>query len=244
MSSPFTYLITGASRSIGLAYVRALLAARPEAKVVAAVRSPDTAEQLKKVAEENNGRVLIVKVDLVDAESCKAAAETLEKSGFLSPSDGLDCLINVAGILGNAVAPSETSPSDVLETISTNVGGTINVTQAFLPLLRKGEGKQNFTISSSCGSVERFGGNTMYSAYSVSKAALNMYQSKLAAELGKDDFTVVTVCPGYVATDFNNYQGNLSLEESVNPTLANIFLKATAKENGLFLQYDGTVVPW
>ncbi|GAA5902410.1 hypothetical protein JCM6882_002742 [Rhodosporidiobolus microsporus] len=241
----FTYLITGASRGLGLAYVSALLAARPDAMVVATARNPDTAEQLKKVAEENEGRVFLLKLDVADAESCKAAAEELEKSGFLGDS-GLDALINNAGIPGSAhsSSPSETTPTDLLETFSTNVFGVVNVTQAFLPLLRKGQGKQLFTISSSCGSIEWFGKNALYPAYSISKTAVNMYMRKVAVELEPEGFTVITVCPGYVKTDFNSGGGVLSLSESVEPTLANIFLKVSPKDNGRFIQYDGETVPW
>ncbi|GAA5891970.1 hypothetical protein JCM6882_007424 [Rhodosporidiobolus microsporus] len=243
VSTPFTYLITGASRSLGLAYVKRLLDQRPEAKIVAAARAPEKADALKQVADENEGRVFLLKLDLQDAEGCKNAAQELEKSGFLG-DNGLDCLINNAGILGSVVDPTATSAADLLEPLATNLFGTANVTQAFLPLLNAGQGKQIFTISSTCGSIEDFGNNTLYTAYSVSKCALNMYMSKIASELGPKGFTVVTVCPGYTATDFNNYAGSLSIEQSVHPTVANIFLAATAKENGHFIRYNGERVPW
>ena len=115
-----TYLITGSSRSLGLGYTRELLKAGH--RVIAAVRNPSTgAEQLSPLSKEfGDSKLYLLKCDVTDSKSTQVsflslqfffdsmlnrsslaqeAAETLEKSGFISES-GLDCVIANAGVLG------------------------------------------------------------------------------------------------------------------------------------------------
>ncbi|WP_260607277.1 SDR family NAD(P)-dependent oxidoreductase [Chitinophaga polysaccharea] len=49
--------------------------------------------------------------------------------------------------------------------------------------------------------------------YNSSKAALNMYTINLAYELRDTPFKVNAVCPGFFATDFNNYRGTGTVQE-------------------------------
>lgn len=98
----------GASRSLGLGYTRALLAARPEARVVAAARNPSSAPDLQALAKEdaNKDRVYLLQLDVEDKEQVAKAAKELEASGFLQ--NGLDALIHNAGVaLNHQVKPSQ-----------------------------------------------------------------------------------------------------------------------------------------
>ncbi|GAA6042187.1 hypothetical protein JCM8097_005004 [Rhodosporidiobolus ruineniae] len=241
-----TYLVTGASRSLGLGYTRALLAHSPSTRVVAAVRNPSTADQLQALAAEeaNKGRVYILKLDVEDRDGCFAAAKELERSGFLA-GKGLDALVNNAGVsLENQLKPSEVTPEALLANLSPNLFGPINCTAAFLPLLRQGRSKQIITVSSVCGSVERFGGLTNRAAYSASKTAANMWTRKLAVELEPEGFTTVMFHPGYVKTDINSGGGDITTKEAVELALKNVFHRLTPADNGSFLSYDGEVMPW
>lgn len=66
--SSFTYLISGASRSLGLGYSRALLASSQQVKVVAGARNPSSAEQLQALQKEvGKDRLYILKLDVEDA---------------------------------------------------------------------------------------------------------------------------------------------------------------------------------
>ena len=88
-------LITGASRGLGLAFVKELVT-RPSSevsKIIAATRRE--APALNEIASSSSGRVSIVKLDVTDHDSInKAVTETKTILG----SQGLDVLINNAGI--------------------------------------------------------------------------------------------------------------------------------------------------
>ncbi|POY74993.1 hypothetical protein BMF94_1969 [Rhodotorula taiwanensis] len=244
--SAFTYLITGASRSLGLGYTRQLLQSGKHVRVVAGARSPSSAEDLQKLRKEvGEDRLYILKLDVEDSAQVANSVKELESSGFLK--DGaLDCLINNAGVArAHSKNPSQVTPEDVMDNLQTNLFGVIHVTSSFLPLLKKGKGKQIFGVSSTCGSIGGpFGENQSATAYCISKAALNMYSRKLSRELEKDGFTVVVFHPGYVKTDMNSGQGDLTTEEAVRLATENIFLKLGQEENGSFWRYDGERMPW
>ncbi|GAA5922619.1 hypothetical protein JCM3775_005795 [Rhodotorula graminis] len=243
---PFTYLITGASRSLGLGYAKELLASSPDVRVVAAARNPSSAEGLQALANDaaNKGRVYLLQLDVENKEQVANAAKELEDSGFLGES-GLDALVNNAGVAADAkFKPSELEPEHVLSNIGVNVFGVLNVTKQFVPLLKKGQGKQIFVLSSVCGSIEEFGKNTMVTGYCISKAAVNMYTAKLASELGPEGFTVIMFHPGYVSTDINNKSGEIEVEEATALALKNVFQAAKPELNGSFLRYTGEKMPW
>jgi len=65
MPSPKVFLITGANRGIGLEYVKQIVAGDSEARVIAAARNPDEAEELQALVKANEGRVATLKLDLV-----------------------------------------------------------------------------------------------------------------------------------------------------------------------------------
>ena len=74
MSSQMTtYLISGASRGLGLETARQLLATSQQNRVIAAARSPQKAELLQKLIAENPGRIEAVTMDVADPASIKVA---------------------------------------------------------------------------------------------------------------------------------------------------------------------------
>jgi len=80
-------VVTGAGRGLGLEFVRQLL---PRAKcLIATVRDPERATELKELARDNAGTLKIVRLDLSDEESIRRAVEEI---GKLVTS--LDLLIN------------------------------------------------------------------------------------------------------------------------------------------------------
>ncbi|GAA5990058.1 hypothetical protein JCM5350_003427 [Sporobolomyces pararoseus] len=244
-----TYLLTGASRGLGLNYTKELLKSSPSVRVVAAVRDPSNASQLEPVKKEFGDRLFVVKCDVTSSESTKEAARALEDSGFLKSSGGLDVVIANAGVAGGGFKSSTQFSEEELQlSVSTNLFGVVNTVNAFLPLLRKGEKKQIFVTSSLVGSLSsEWARKPFASAYSASKAAVNMYAIKLSAELGEEGFTVIPFHPGYVKTDMNaetDTTGALEPSEAAELALKNVFAKATKEHNGKFLSHDGTELPW
>jgi NAD(P)-dependent dehydrogenase (short-subunit alcohol dehydrogenase family) len=80
-----TYLITGASRGIGLQFVKQLLARGD--RVIAGARSPSTATYLQEI---KNDKLQIIQLDVTDINSIKAAAAEVDR---IAP-EGIDVLIN------------------------------------------------------------------------------------------------------------------------------------------------------
>jgi len=91
-----SYLITGASRGIGLA-IADLLASRPASEVstVFAAFRTET-DELKQLVSKSAGRVQQVKIDVTDEASTKQAAAEVEKQ---LDGKGLDVLVNGAGVM-------------------------------------------------------------------------------------------------------------------------------------------------
>ncbi len=63
--SPTTYLVTGASRGIGLGLVKHLLAEDGDAHILAAAREPEAAAELQLLVEAHGERLVTLKLDLV-----------------------------------------------------------------------------------------------------------------------------------------------------------------------------------
>jgi len=94
------------------------------------------------------------------------------------------------------------------------------MTQAFIDLLRKADQPRIVNVSSSgCSLTLHSDPSWKYythkaAVYPASKAALNMYTTDLAYELRDTNFKVNAVCPGFVATDFNNHRGTGTVQEA------------------------------
>jgi NAD(P)-dependent dehydrogenase (short-subunit alcohol dehydrogenase family) len=89
----------------------------------------------------------------------------------------------------------------VREALELNLLGAWQVTQAFVPLLRRSDHPRIINVSSTAGSFEA--GLTARAgtpAYGVAKAALNALTVELATELKADGVLLNAVCPGYTAT--------------------------------------------
>ncbi|GAA5845378.1 hypothetical protein JCM11251_005649 [Rhodosporidiobolus azoricus] len=239
----FTYLITGASRSLGLGFATELLAQRPDARIIAAARNPEKADGLQKLIQQyGKDKLYLLKMDVEDKASVESAAKELESSGFLE-NGGLDALINNAGVARHhELKPSQITADSVLANLGPNFFGVINVNSGFLPLLRKGKGKEIYALSSLTGSIGQWGVNAQTTSYSISKVSLNMYLSKLAAELKDEGFKVTMFHPGYVATDMNSYGGDISIKEATESSTKNVFLSSHPSPS--FINYKGETLLW
>jgi NAD(P)-dependent dehydrogenase (short-subunit alcohol dehydrogenase family) len=164
-----TILVTGASSGIG--WATSLELAEKGWRVFAAVRKEADA---KKLRDTSSGKITTVIMDIVDYESVKRGAQEIEKA---LGGAGLDALFNNAGI--SVQGPLEIIPIELFEQqIRVNVFGHVFVTQTFLPLLRKAQGRIVFTSSES-------GRMTLplMAPYSASKVALEAVANALRIEL-------------------------------------------------------------
>lgn len=222
-----TVLITGANRGIGLEMARQL--SERGDKVIATARKPDEASGLKALA------VRVEQLDVTDTASVQALAARLE-------GVPIDLLINNAGVGGQKTNDLEaTNFDEVAKTFDVNSLGPMRVTQALLPNLEAGKGRTVVQISSIMGSIEQNRGG--YYGYRASKAALNMLNKSLAAELGKQGFVCVVMHPGWVKTRMGGAAAPVEPEDSV-AGIFEVIDGLVPEDNGRFIDYQGNSIPW
>ena len=233
-SFPFTVsaseglvLVTGANRGIGLEYVEQLQARGYD--VIGTARKPEQADELKATGAR------VEQLDVTDAASVAGLAERLD-------GVAIDILINNAGMLNRTDSTLDTLDFEVMErSFQVNSLGPLRVTQALLPNLRAGEGKTVVNITSRMGSIEQTNGGPY--SYRTSKAALNIINKIISAELADEGFVNIVMHPGWVRTDMGGESATLSKTESVSGMLG-VIEGLTAESNGKFFNYDGTGLPW
>jgi NAD(P)-dependent dehydrogenase (short-subunit alcohol dehydrogenase family) len=179
-------MITGASTGIGEAC--ALRLDRAGWRVFAGVRRAEDATRLRAALSERSHPVI---VDVTDAASIAGA---VGKVTSVLRDDGLAALVNNAGI---AVAgPLEFLPLDEFRRqLEVNVTGQLAVTQACLPLVRRGRGRIVFM-----GSISGLVTLPMLGPYCASKYALEALTDALRLELQPWGVHVSIIEPAGVAT--------------------------------------------
>lgn len=197
-------IITGASSGIGKA-LAVLLASRYQAKLVLNARSAKLLESTVKLVEAAGGEAIGVAGDIAEESlSQKLVSTCVEKFG------GVDILVNNAG-LAKPGKIDELTPEDWKFVFGVNFFGALYATYAVLPsFLSQGHGKI-VNVSSVAGKVS-FPGSVCYAA---SKFALTGMSEGMGAELAKKNIDVITVCPGWVRTEF--FEKN-NVGQRKNPT--------------------------
>lgn len=180
-------LITGASTGIGEATALAL--ARAGWHVLAGVRDPDTAPQLRQRGAAD-GWITPMRLDVTDHDSLATA---LAEVGQRVPGGRLDALVNNAGI--GDLAPTQTvSPQTLRAIFEVNVVGVVAVTQAALPLMGSG-GRLVFVGSVGDRITMPFGGPLTSSKWAIASLA-----EALRLELACEGIAVSIVEPGSIRT--------------------------------------------
>ncbi|KAG6554135.1 hypothetical protein Mapa_004051 [Marchantia paleacea] len=252
-------LVQGASRGLGLEFVRQLLSRRADSNIIATCRNPDAAEKLNTLMEQFPQRLSILPLDVTIESSIEAAAKAVNSS-----HGRLDLLVNTAGILhvANVVQP-ETSISrlnlqSMLLTYQINAAGPILVTKHMWSLLKAGRGRDTVkapavvaNLSARVGSIgdNQIGG---WYSYRASKSALNQLTKTASVESARQKASIVCILlhPGTVDTDLskpfqrNVPQGKLFTPEYSVERLLGIIDKAQLSDNGKFFAWDGQEIPW
>ncbi|KAI0695678.1 short-chain dehydrogenases/reductase [Cerioporus squamosus] len=199
-----SYVVTGASRGIGLEFVRQL--SQDQNNIVFGLaRNPQNAPKL--VALQKAAlNIHIIKADLDDTNSLKAAAAEVSKV----TGGSLDYLINNGAYtavehanLNITQFPDEkTLEHDLIAAFRTNVVGVAHTINAFLPLLRKGSAKKVITLSTGLAATDVILASSfnVNPQYPISKAAVNMLVAEYAVSLKDEGFTFLALSPGVVNT--------------------------------------------
>ena len=184
---PQSVLITGGSRGIGAACVRAF-AARGCRVAFLYIRSDEAAALLS--AETG---ALAVKADVADRDAVFAAvARVAEVNG------SIDCLVNNAGIAQFRLF-TDITPEEWKKMLDVNLGGVFHCTQAVLPQMIREKYGRIINLSSIWGLT----GASCEVHYSAAKAGIIGLTRALAKELGPSGITVNCVAPGVIETEMN-----------------------------------------
>lgn len=228
-------LITGANRGIGRE-LAAQLADRGHTVVVAARSAAAARSAVAELTDAAAARTVVPLVlDVIDPDSVRTAVDTVR-----ADLGRLDVLVNNAAIHFDVWQSAVEADLDVVaEALHTNLIGTWRVTQAFLPLLRRGRSPRIVNVSSEQASLTRMAAGAP--AYRTSKVALNGLTRVLAAELSDAGITVDAASPGWTATDMGG-EGGRPITDGAESIRRVIELPA-GTGTGRFFQ-DGTELPW
>src|SRR5213083_3263214 len=179
------WFITGATRGMGVDFVKAALAAGHT--VVATGR--DSNAVAKAVGRSDN--LLVLKLDVTNrADAVAAVQAAVDQFGRI------DVLVNNAG---NFFAGyfEELTPEQIERQLGTLLIGPMNVTRAVLPVMRKQRSGHIISISSTAGIV----GFAFCSAYAASKFGVEGWMESLQQEVAPFGITTTIVNPGFFRTE-------------------------------------------
>lgn len=184
-------LVTGGSKGIGRGI--ATVFARAGANVAIAARSAtDLDEAVGALDALGSGKVVGVRVDVSDRQSCTEMAETA-----VAAFGGLDVLCANAGIFPDAPLATMT-PEQLNEIMGINVNGTFFAVQACLDaLIASGSGRIVLT-SSITGPITGYPG---WSHYGATKSAQLGFMRTAAIELAPHKITVNAILPGNIMSE-------------------------------------------
>jgi len=216
------WFVTGAGRGMGLEIAKAALATGNS--VVATGR--DIAKVAKALGKSEN--LLVVKLDVTQAGDAESAVKaTIDRFGRI------DVLVNNAASF-YAGYFEELTPEQIELQLATSLLGPMNVTRAFLSVMRKQRSGKIISISSTAGLT----GYEYCTAYSASKFGLDGWMEALQAEVEPFGIETLIVNPGFFRTELlseesTNYAATIIADYSERNALQHAFWKSqNGKQSG------------
>ncbi|MEM9530437.1 MAG: SDR family oxidoreductase [Pseudomonadota bacterium] len=250
-----TVLITGSNRGIGFEFAKQY--AEGGATVIATCRTPASAGDLSKLAEEHNN-IRILQLDVTNAEHVAAVKKALA-------GEPIDILINNAGLVD--FSPSQEFGQVDYELVSrminVNALGALRVAEALVDNVAASEQKKLINITSSAGSIGAIS-RPGFLGYRASKATLNSIMHNLSLQLAEREILVGLINPGTVDTrgildmtmetappQFKPAvqmiaSGQLTMQRTPDAVenLMGIISSMTADDAGRFINHTGETLPW
>jgi NAD(P)-dependent dehydrogenase (short-subunit alcohol dehydrogenase family) len=183
------YFIAGASRGIGLEFVKQLVE-RPKAIVFVF----ELRHLLKNIGSSSPKNLTILKCDVTSDHDISNCVKAIAESGYKR----VDVLVNNAGI-DNFLPIRTTTPEQLQWVLETNLVAPLRVMKAFIPLISASSIKKISCMSSDFGSITNHD-RKEFGAYNVSKAGLNALVVQFKNEYAKDGITFIPMHPGHVCS--------------------------------------------
>ncbi|KAI1772709.1 NAD(P)-binding protein [Hypoxylon cercidicola] len=178
------FIVTGASRGLGLAVAQSLIRASHKVFLVAR-----TEKDLQALKEQHASSVDFMAVDLADL---KVAPKIIDST--LKAFGKIDGIVVNHGVLSPITRISESSGDEWRCAYDINVFSAVALIKEAIPELRKSKGRVVFVSSGAA-----FGAYAGWGAYGTSKAALTHFCAHLAVE--EPSITSVAISPGKVDTE-------------------------------------------
>ncbi|MBW8721950.1 MAG: SDR family oxidoreductase [Polaromonas sp.] len=215
-------LVIGASRGIGLEFVRQYVA--DGAQVIATARDDEGLQRLKGMGAK------ALRLDVALPTSISGLA-------WLLDGEEIDIALYVAGVFPQGCADTPPTREEFDRAMHTNVLGAMQAIPQVAPMVeavRGGKGRFAFISSgmAKIGGVE----NSRGWIYRASKAALNMVVASAQHDYPKA--IMVAMSPGWVQTDMGGEDAPLTVVQSVT-AMRTALAGLTPAHKGVFLNYDG-----
>ncbi|MBW8845151.1 MAG: SDR family oxidoreductase [Burkholderiales bacterium] len=218
-------LIVGASRGLGLEFVRQYRAAG--ARITATARDDSALVRLGEYGVKG------IKLDVADAASVSGLAWQIDGERF-------DVVVINAGVYGPDTRGLETpTQADFDAVMHTNVLGPMRVLPQIAEALAPGA--RVAILSSKMGSIA-LRASTSGWLYRASKAAVNSVMKDAALTLaGKA--TVISFHPGWVRTDMGGSGADIDASTSI-AGMRTVLASVKPSDTGSFFNYDGQRLAW
>ena len=240
-ASPATVLVTGSNRGLGFEFAKQY-AARGWT-VIATVRSPERAGELRALAAKND-KIIVEKLDLSDTAGIKALAAKYE-------GKPIDLVVNNAGVLGDLDKQKLGSFDypEFEEVMAVNVYGALAVAEAFREHVASSRQKKIVSITSGSGMISVPGNLGPY-FYRASKVALNMVMKVLADDVRSRGVIVSMIAPGTANTDMRRAlvgaerAARDQTPEAAVAAMMHVIDGLTLEQSGLPFDFTGRQMPW
>ncbi|TYJ42604.1 hypothetical protein E1A91_A03G100300v1 [Gossypium mustelinum] len=239
-------MVQGASRGIGLEFVKQLLEKNGKGHVIATCRNPTKATALLELKNQFAERLNVLPLDVTVESTIEESARSItERYGSLNLLINASGILSIPSVLQPETTLSKVQKSSMMLAYEVNAVGPILVIKHMWPLLKVGgllgTDRDVAVVANISARVSSIGDNRLggWHSYRSSKAALNQLTKTISVEFErkKDPIACILLHPGTVDTDLSRpFQRNVPAEmlfakEFSVQKLLNIINNAKQRDN-------------